>query len=146
MDFVPSGWKRDLMHIVRCFYASQIGPLKIRQWYSDWDKFIQAMEERKSKWLNIKELEPLRYMHYMDHCFMDSTGHSLQGLGLLTRWIRPQSYYHWKVAELQQLQHCPHLQGLPVPPGPMEHPSTLQSNRGPVDKGPWPLVPLGIVE
>ena len=22
MDFVPSGWKRDLMHIVGCFYAS----------------------------------------------------------------------------------------------------------------------------
>ena len=26
MDFVPSGWKRDLMHMVGCFYASQIGP------------------------------------------------------------------------------------------------------------------------
>ena len=45
MDFVPSGWKRDLMHMVGCFYASQIGPLNTRQWHSDRDKFIQVMEE-----------------------------------------------------------------------------------------------------
>ena len=45
MDFVPSGWKRDLMHIVGCFYASQIGPMNTHQWHSDWDKFIQVMEE-----------------------------------------------------------------------------------------------------
>ena len=45
MDFVPSRWKRDLMHIVGCFYASQIGPLNTHQWYSDRDKFIQVMEE-----------------------------------------------------------------------------------------------------
>ena len=87
MDFVPSGWKRDLMHIVGCFYASQIGPLNTRQWHSDWDKFIQAMEERKSKWLNIKELEPLCYMRYVDQCFVDSMGRNLKGLGLLMRWI-----------------------------------------------------------
>ena len=89
MDFVPSRWKSDLMHIVGCFYASQISPLNTRQWYSDQDKFIQAMEEQKSEWLNIKELEPLRYMCYVGQCFMDSTGRSLMGLGLLMRWIRP---------------------------------------------------------
>ena len=131
MDFVPSGWKRDLIHIVECFYASQISPLNICQYYSDRDRFTQAMEELKSKWLNIKELEPLHYMRYVDQCFMDSMGHSLKGLGLLTRWIRPQSYYHWKVAELQQLQYCPHMQGMPVPPGPMEHPSMLQQQQRP---------------
>ena len=54
MDFVPSSWKRDLIHMVGCFYASKIGPLNTHQWHSDWDKFIQVMEERKSKWLNIK--------------------------------------------------------------------------------------------
>ena len=27
MDFVPSGWKRDLIHMVGCFYASQIASL-----------------------------------------------------------------------------------------------------------------------
>ena len=72
MDFVPSSWKRDLIHMVRCFYAYQIGPLNTRQWHSDRGKFIQAMEERKSKWLNIKELEPLRYMRYVDRCFTSS--------------------------------------------------------------------------
>ena len=131
MDFVPSGWKRDLMHMVGCFYASQITPLNTRQWHSDRDKFIQAMEERKSEWLDIKELVPLRYMRYVAKCFLDTTGRDLKGLGLHTKWIRPQSYYHWKVAKLHQLQHCPHLQGLLVPPGPMERPSALQQPQRP---------------
>ena len=62
MDFVPSGWRRDLTHTVGCFYASQINPLNTHQWYSNRDKFLQAMEERKGEWLNIKELELLSYM------------------------------------------------------------------------------------
>ena len=89
MDFIPSGWKRDLMHMVGCFYASQIVPLNTRQWHSDWDKFIQAMEERKDhEWLDIKELAPLHYMHYVAKCFLDTTGHNLKGLDLHTKWIR----------------------------------------------------------
>ena len=135
MDFVPSGWKRDLIHMVGCFYASQITSLNTRQWHSDRDQFIQAMEEHKDKWLDIKELAPLRYMHYVAKCFMDTTGPDLKGLGLHTTWIRPQSYYHWKVAELHQLQHCPHLQGLLVPPGPMERPSALQQPQRPNGHG-----------
>ena len=112
--------------MVGFFYASQIGPLNMQQWHSDRDKFLQAMEANKDcEWLNIKELEPICYMRYVAKCFQDTTGHDLQGLGLHMRWIRAQSYYHWKVAELNQLQHCPHLRGLPVPPGPMEHPSAL---------------------
>ena len=135
MDFVPSGWKRDLIHMVGCFYASQITPLNTRQWHSNRDQFIQAMEERKGKWLDIKELVPLSYMLYVAKCFLDTTGRDLKGLGLHTKWIRPRSYYHWKVAELHQLQHCPHLQGLPVPPGPMEHPSVLQQQQRPNRQG-----------
>ena len=65
-------------------------------------------------------------MPYVARCFQETTGHHLRGLGQHTRWIRARSYYHWKVAELDQLKHCPHLQGLPVPLGPMEHPSELQ--------------------
>ena len=135
MDFVPSGWKRDLIHMVGCFYASQIASLNTRQWHSDRDHFIQAMEEHKGEWLDIKELAPLRYMHYMAKCFLVTTGPDLKGLGLHTKWIRPQSYYHWKVAKLHQLQHCPHLQGLLVPPGPMEHPSALQQPQRPNRQG-----------
>ena len=60
MDFIPSGWKRDLIHMVGCFYASQITPLNSQQWHSDRDKFIQAMDQCKdSEWLDIKELAPL---------------------------------------------------------------------------------------
>ena len=118
--------------MVGCFYASQIAPLNSRRWHSDRDKFIQAMEEHKNhEWLDIKELVPLCYMHYVAKCFLDTTGHNLKGLGLHTKWIRTRSYYHWKVAELHQLQHCPHLQGLPVPLGPMECPSVLQQSPRP---------------
>ena len=70
-------------------------------------------------------------MCYVTKCFLDTTGHDFKGLGLHTKWIRPQSYYHWKVVELHQLQHCPHLQGLSVPPGPMECPSVLQQPQRP---------------
>ena len=113
MDFIPSGWKRDLIHMVGCFYASQIAPFNSQQW------------------LDIKELAPLQYMPYVARCFEETTGHHLKGLGLHTKWIRARSYYHWKVAELNQLQHCPHLRGLPVPPGPMKHPSELQQLQRP---------------
>ena len=136
MDFIPSGWRRDLIHMVGCFYASQIAPLNSQEWDNDRDKFIQAMDECKdSEWLDIKELTSLRYMPYVARCFQETTGHHLQGLGLHTRWIRARSYYHWKVAELNQLQHCPHLQGLPVPPGPMECPSELQQPQRPNKPG-----------
>ena len=88
MNFVPSGWKRDLMHMVGYFYASQIAPLNTRQWHSDRDKFIQAMEGHRSEWLDIKELAPLCCMHYVAKCFLDTTGYDLKGLGLHTKWIR----------------------------------------------------------
>ena len=60
MNFVPSGWKRDLIHIVGCYYASQISSLESREWEDDKDKFLWVMEDHKgNKWLDIKELEPL---------------------------------------------------------------------------------------
>ena len=122
--------------MVGCFYASQITPLNSRGWHKDQDKFIQAMEECKdSEWLDIKELVPLRYMPYVARYFKETTGHHLNGLGLHNKWIWARSYYHWKVAELSQLQYCPHLQGLPVPPGPMEHPSELQQLQRPNQPG-----------
>ena len=92
---------------------------------------VHSGHGRKSEWLDIKELTPLCYMCYVAKCFVDSTGCDLKGLGLHTRWIRAQSYYNLKVAELHQLQHCPYLQGLPIPPGPMECPSALQQSQRP---------------
>ena len=115
-NFKPSGWKRDLIHIVGCFYASQIASLNSREWNDDKDKFFWAMEDHKdSKWLDIKELDPLKYMSYVARVFRQTTGHRLKGLGEHTDWIRAKGYYHWKVAELKQLKHCPHLRGLHVP-------------------------------
>ena len=125
MEFMPSGWKRDLIHMVGCFYASQITPHN-REWDSDLSVFLRIMDTRKnSEWLDIKELQPLKYMSYVARCFQEATGHHLQGLSQCTRWIQARSYYHWKIAELDQLEYCPHLRGLPIPLGPMAHPSKL---------------------
>ena len=91
-----------------------------------------VMDDRKdSECLDIKELTPLQYMPYVARCFQETTGHHLKRLNKHTWWIRARSYYHWKVADLNQLEHCPHLQGLPVPPGPMAHPSELQQSQKP---------------
>ena len=132
MDFMPSGWRRDLIHMVGCFYTSQITPLNSREWDNDWDEFMRVMDDCKdSEWLDIEELTPLQYMPYVARCFQETTGHHLKGLSKHTGWIRAESYYHWKVADLNQLEHCPHLQGQPVPPGPMAHPSELQQLQKP---------------
>ena len=124
----PDGYGGMLLCLPNC-------PPNTQQWHSNRDKFIQAMEERKSEWLDIKELAPLRYMRYVAKCFLDTTGHDLKGLGRHTKWIRAQSYYHWKVAKLHQPQHCPHLQGLPVHPRPMECPSALPQLQRPNRQG-----------
>ena len=86
---------------------------------------------KDSEWLDIKELTPLQYTPYVARCFQEITGHHLKGLGKHTGWIRARGYYHWKIAKLNQLEHCPHLRGLPVPPGPMAHPSELLESQKP---------------
>ena len=119
-NYVPSGWKRDLLHIMGCHYAHQIGPLANEKWEKDSQAFLQAMKLHKEKeWLAIKELEPLNYMGYVAAMFKQVTGHYLKGLSGYTGWMRAGGYYHWKVAELNQLDRCPHLRGIPVPKGPM---------------------------
>ena len=122
--------------MVGCFYASQIAPLNSREWNNDRDKFMRVMDDHKdSEWLDIKELTPLQYMPYVARCFKETTGHYLKGLNKHTRWIRARSYYHWKIAELNQLEHYPHLRGLPVPLGSMECPSELQQPQKPNKSG-----------
>ena len=64
-NFVPSGWKRDLIHIVGCYYASQISSLGSPGWDVDCSKFLWDMEDhRDGEWLDIKELSPVRFMGY----------------------------------------------------------------------------------
>ena len=126
-NYVPSGWKRDLLHIVRCHYAHQIGPPANEKWEKDSQAFLQAMKLCKEKeWLAIKELEPLDYMGYVAALCKQVTGHYLEGLSSYTGWMRAGGYFHWKVAELNQLDRCPHLGGIPVPKGPIARPSTGQ--------------------
>ena len=145
IEFTPSGWRRDLIHMMGCFYTSQITPLNSREWDNDWDTFMCIMDDRKdSEWLDIKELNPLNYMPYVARCFQETTGHHLQGLGQHTRWIRARSYYHWKVTwtssdavliskDYQSLQDQWHI---PV--------SSNTCHRNPINLGPQPLVLLGI--
>ena len=85
------------------------------------------MKLRKEKeWLAIKKLEPLNYMGYVTAMFKQVMGHYLKELSGYTGWMRASGYYHWKVAELNQLDRCPHLRGIPVPKGPIAQPSTGQ--------------------
>ena len=62
-------------------------------------------------------------MLYVAELFKDVTGKDLKGLSDFTGWIGLGGYYHWKLAQLGQLQACPCLQGHPVPKGPVAQPS-----------------------
>ena len=78
---------------------------------------------RAVEWMDIKELSPLKFMPYMAELFKNVTGKDLQGLSDFTGWIGPGGYYHWKLAQLGQLQACPCLRGHQVPKGPVARPS-----------------------
>ena len=125
-DYKPSGWRRDLVHILGCYYATQVGSVAkgSQPWEANCQKFLEVMEQRKtSQWLDIKELQPLDFMGYVASVFMETTGHYLSGLSSYTGWIRPMSYYHWKVAELGQMDRCDKVKGLRPPRGPIARPS-----------------------
>ena len=87
-------------------------------------KFLVAMRNRRAvEWTDIKELSPLNFMPYVAELFKNITGKDLKGLSDFTGWIGLGGYYHWKLAQLGQLQACPRLQGHPVPKGPVARPS-----------------------
>ena len=123
-NYVASGWKQDLMHIISCCWEAQVGPLYSEEWEVAIRKFLVVMRNRKAiEWTDIKELTPLQFMPYVAHLFREVMGKDLQGLSRFMDWIRLGGYYHWKVAQLGLLHACPHLQGWLVPKGPMAHPS-----------------------
>ena len=78
---------------------------------------------RAIEWMDIKELSPLKFMPYMAELFKNVIGKDLKGLSDFTGWIGLGGYYHWKLAQLGQLQACPCLQGHPVPKEPIARPS-----------------------
>ena len=123
-NYVASGWKRDLTHIIGCCWVAQVGPLDSEEWQVAIRKFLAAMRNRRAiEWTDIKELSPLKFMPYVAELFKNVTGKGLKGLSEFTGWIGLRGYYHWKLAQLGQLQACPHLQGHPVPNGPLARPS-----------------------
>ena len=119
-NYVASGWKRDLTHIISCYWAAQVGPLDSKEWEVAIQKFLKAMKNRKaSEWTDII----LKFMPYMAELFRNITSRDLKGLGDFTGWVGHGGYYHWKLLQLGQLSACPHLQGQPVPDGPIAQPS-----------------------
>ena len=121
---VALGWKRDLTHIISCYWAAQVGPLDSKEWEVAIQKFLKAMKNRKaSEWTDIKELSPLKFMPYVAELFKNITGRDLKGLGDFTVLVGLRGYYHWKLSQLGQLHACPCLQGQLVPDGPVAQPS-----------------------
>ena len=119
-NYVASGWKRDLMYIIGCCWVVQVGPLDSEEWQVAIRKFLAVMRNKRAVgWTDIKELSPLQFMPYVAKQFKNITGKGLQDLSDFTGWIGLVGCYHWKLAQLGQLQACPCLQGQPVPKGPV---------------------------
>ena len=99
-----------------------MGSLDSEEWEVAICKFLKAMKNRKaSKWTDIKELSPLKFMPYMAELFQNITGRDLKDLGNFMGWgwVGLGDYYHWKLSHLGLLSTCPCLQGPPVPDGPI---------------------------
>ena len=123
-NYVASGWKRDLTHIIGCCWEAQVGSLDSEEWYVAICMLLAVMRNKRAiEWTNIKELTPLQFMPYVANLFQEVTGKVLHGLSQFTVWIDLGGYYHWKVAQQGLLHATPRLQGQPVPRGPMAHPS-----------------------
>ena len=123
VNYVASGWKRDLTHMVGCCWEVQEGPLEGERWKAAIEKFISVMAWKKQEWTEIKELMPLKYMPYVAKLFREVTGKDLQGLGQFTGWIGRGGYYHWRVVQQGLVHLVPHLQDEPTPRTPGSHPS-----------------------
>ena len=117
-NYVTSGWKQDLTHIISCYWKDQVSPLNSHEWGVAINRFVRAMKARK-EWVDIKELTPLEYMPYVARLFRKVAGVGLSGLSDYTGWVGLGGYYHWRLSELGQLSACPRLQGQPVPDGPI---------------------------
>ena len=130
-NYVASDWKRNLTHIISCYWADQVGPLDSEEWEVGIHQFVKAMKDQKdSKWVDIKELTPLKFMPNIAKLFQDITGRDLKGLGDYMGWVGLGGYYHWKLSELGQLSACPCLHGQPVPDGPIGQPLRKPAQTG----------------
>ena len=122
-NYVASGWKRDLTHMVGCCWEAQEGPLHEDRWQAAIEKFLSVMARKKSEWSEIKELTPLRFMPYVAKLFREVTGKDLRGLDQFMGWIGRGGYYHWRLVQQGQVHLVFHLQGEPTPRTPEVCPS-----------------------
>ena len=123
VNYVASGWKRDLIHMIGCCWVAQEGPLEGEGWRVAIEKFISVTVQKKREWIEVKELTPLKYMPYMAKLFREVNGKDLQGLGQFTGWIGLGGYYHWRVVQQGLIHQVPRLQDEPIPRTPNSHPS-----------------------
>ena len=94
-NYVASGWKRDLTHIIGCCWAAQVGPLDSEEWDVAIRKFLAVMRNRRAvEWTDIKEPTPLQFMPYVADLFREVTGKDLQGLSRFMGWVGHGGYYH----------------------------------------------------
>ena len=123
-NYVPSGWKQDLTHFIGCCWEAQIGSLERDKWHVAITKFLGIMAKKKNrKWMDIKELTPLKFMPYMAKLFREVTGQDLPSLSHFTGWIGLGGYYHWRIVQQGLIHLVPHLTGQPMPREPDTHPS-----------------------
>ena len=110
-NYVALGWKRDLAHIISCYWAAQLGTLDSEELEGGIQRSMEAMKSWKdSEWTDIKELTPHRFMPYVAQLFQEITGRDLKGLSDYMGWVGIGGYYHWKLSELGRLGACPCLQ------------------------------------
>ena len=132
-NYVPSGWKRDLTHFIGSCWEAQIGSLERDEWQVAITRFLGVMAKKKNcKWLEIKEVTPLKFMPYVAKLFREVTGQKLAGLDQFTGWISLGGYYHWRVAQQGLIHLVPHLAGEPVPREPDARPSGKPLPKKPV--------------
>ena len=135
---MASGWKRDLIHMVGCCWAAQVGPLKNEAWWVAIEKFISIMVQQKKEWMEVKELTPLKYMPYVAKLFHEVTGKDLRGLGEFTGWIGLGGYYHCRVVQQVLIHLVPCLQNEPRPMTPKAHLSGQPLPQRPAQPVPQP--------
>ena len=82
-------------------------------------------------WFFKREQQPLSFMSYLAEVVDRMSGHHLTDIRLYTRWIRPGSYYHLRILEREELNHCPHLQhaGPPRPDVKLPSVTSLRTHR-----------------
>ena len=94
-NYVASGWKQDLTHIISCYWADRVGPLDSEEWEVAIQTFLKFMKNQKaSDWVNIKELSQLKFMPYVAALFQNITGRDLKGLSDFMGWVGLGGYYH----------------------------------------------------